>query len=90
MTVDQVLAEFKEYIKDDTSDTALDLAKNVSEKLNESKEAENWKNKYEENDKAWREKYRDAFLTGTEKEGKEEKEAEEKKTFESLFKVEGK
>ena len=38
----------------------------LSDTLDENKNTDNedWKNKYEENDKMWRERYRDRFFSG--------------------------
>lgn len=94
MTTDEVMNEFKTYLKDDSSDEALNLTKHISEKLKDAGETEKWKNKYTENDKAWRIKYRNTFLSTDytkrdEGERQQDEDKEEKKTFESLFKMEG-
>lgn len=98
MTVDEALEELKNYVKDDTSDEALAVVEDISDVLKDRKTAEEWKNKYEENDTQWRNKYRDTFFnkptedvdSNTDDKGSdnEDEEDEEELTFESLFKEE--
>ena len=66
---------------EDISDTFDDLKTQASESIN-------WKQKYIDNDKEWRDKYRERFMTGDSEKDEEffEDESEPKKyTFESLF-----
>lgn len=68
---------------EDITDTFTDF----EEKTND---ATNWKNKYEENDKAWKKKYSDRFLSKDEKDepgNPFEPEDKTMKTFEDLFTV---
>lgn len=96
MTVDEALEELKNYVKDDTSDEALAVVKDISDVLKDRKTAEEWKNKYEENDTQWRNKYRDTFFNkptedvdnNTDDKGSDNEDEEEELTFESLFKEE--
>ena len=94
---DELLNAIKEIVGDDTSDDTITFIENVTDTINDlesrSNDSEDWKTKYEENDKAWREKYRDRFFGNKEdiKEDFEEKEEDEDKTvktFEDLFKTE--
>lgn len=96
MTVDEALEELKNYVKDDTSDEALAVVEDISNVLKDRKTAEEWKNKYEENDTQWRNKYRDTFFnkpaedvdSNTDDKGSDNEDEEEELTFESLFKEE--
>lgn len=87
-TKEELLATLKERIGDDTSDEAIAIIEDFSDTLN-SYDTENWKEKYEDNDKMWREKYKARFFEATDKVKEEQKEDikddSEKKTFEELF-----
>lgn len=92
-------AEILEALKsrlDDTSDETLALIEDVSDTLNnaetENKDNTDWKTKYEENDKKWRQKYRDRFFGSTDsddddKEGSEDEPESDK--YEDLFSTKG-
>ena len=68
-TNQEVLELIKTKFADDTSDETLTLIEDVSDTLNdlESKSSgqEDWKKKYEDNDKEWREKYKARFFDAT-------------------------
>lgn len=90
----ELLESIRTRFADDTSDETLELIEDVSDTLNdyESRTADNtdWKNKYEENDKKWREKYRDRFFSGdpttnNDDEDIEVKENETPSKFSDLF-----
>lgn len=72
---------------EDLSDTVEDF---------EEKTKDDWKTKYEENDKAWKKKYTERFMKGSELGGPnepdplDEDEPEKPKTFNDLFKQEDK
>ena len=65
-TKDELLASIKERFKDDTSDETISFIEDVSDTINDletrASDETDWKSKYEENDKQWREKYRDRFF----------------------------
>lgn len=99
LTKNELMEKVKNFLGDDTSDEALEIIEDISDTV-EAGNSEDWKQKYEENDKKWREKYRDRFFNGDnnddtdnekpkETENKEsEKEQEKLLTFENLFKGE--
>lgn len=64
-TTDEILESIKTRVGDSTEDADLEFLEDVTDTLsdlkNKSKGQEDWKTKYEENDKQWREKYRDRF-----------------------------
>ena len=66
-TKDEILASIKTRIGDDTSDEAIALVEDINDSFDDLStrvaEAGDWKAKYEENDKAWREKYTERFFT---------------------------
>lgn len=87
-TVDEIMAKVREIIGEDDSDEAIGFIEDISDTLESFSNAEDWKTKYEENDKKWREKYRDRFFTSkeeVEEDNIEEPEEKEKKKFEDLF-----
>lgn len=88
---EELLAMIKGVIGEDTSDESLQLIEDVSDTINdyEDRAKEDWKAKYEANDKTWREKYRDRFFNGKpESEPDDEPDDEKPKrlTYENLFK----
>ena len=101
-TKEEILEQIKSKIGDSTDDNDLALLENISDTLDDLKsrvsEAGDWKTKYEENDKAWKQKYRDRFFNTEAKEEIEEHEKEKEKemeidepknlTFDALFKTE--
>lgn len=87
-TVDEIMAKVREIIGEDNSDEAIGFIEDISDTLESFSNAEDWKTKFEENDKKWREKYRDRFFTSkeeVEEDDIEEPEEKEKKKFEDLF-----
>ena len=94
-TKDELISAVSEFIGENDADEALAILEDVTDTLTDFEEraagdGEDWKKKYEENDKAWREKYRSRFVKGSSKEEIEEEdeddEVEEVKTYEDLFK----
>ena len=62
---DEILESLKSRIGEDTSDEAISILEDVEDTLNSltNTEAENWKQKYEENDAQWRQRYKDRFFS---------------------------
>ena len=99
-TREELLQSINERLSDDSSDEALTLLEDVTDTLNDYdtrlSDSTDWKQRYEDNDKEWREKYKSRFTNGTVgEEGNEkdnnknkQKEDEEEKhyTFDELFK----
>lgn len=90
----ELLELVKARIGDDTSDEALAIIEDVTDTLDDYEtrvaDAGDWKARYEQNDADWRKKYKERFFAPTEEpeENDEPEEAEEKRTFEDLFKTE--
>ena len=95
---EELIEEIRAVVDDDTSDNVIALIENVSDTMTEleTSDGEEWKQKFEENDKMWREKYISRFTEGTTEptaeaepttEPKEDDE-EKEKTFEDLFEEE--
>ena len=68
-TKDELLEIIKGRIGDDTSDETISFIEDITDTLSDYEEkatnsdTEDWKTKYEENDKMWREKYRERFFS---------------------------
>ena len=90
-TKDELLASVRAIVGEDTSDAALELFGDIADTMDNYSNTENinYKEKYEQNDREWRQKYRDRFMNGK-PENEDDEEAEDnsgkKYTYESLFK----
>lgn len=91
-TINEIIEAVRNRIGDDSSDSAIELMEDVTDTLNDYNtrliENGDWKIKYEENDKKWREKYKERFTSGEaiKKEQKEQVlEDNEVRSFEDLF-----
>lgn len=66
-TKEELLEFFKERFKDSIEDDVLafleDLSDTIDDMTAKVTDETDWKTKFEENDKAWREKYRDRFYS---------------------------
>ena len=65
---EELLETITKIIGDRTDDDSLTILEDVSDTLDELSKVnvEDWKTKYEENDKAWREKYKARFMKSEE------------------------
>lgn len=74
-TKDELLSIIKDRIGDGTSDEDISLIEDINDTYADLEtrisESGDWKAKYDENDKAWREKYRDRFFSESTETGKE-------------------
>lgn len=63
---EEILEAIKNKIGEDNSDETIALLEDISDTLNDydtkTKDNTEWKTKYEENDKAWRERYKNRFF----------------------------
>lgn len=100
-TKDELINNIKNILGDNDSDEALAILEDVSDtfadfdsKVNDTTD---WKNKYEENDKAWRTKYKERFSAPIKSEDGSDDgsdihdaddEPEKPKTFDDLFTTE--
>ena len=91
---DEILEAIKTRVGDNTDDETISFLEDVSDTLTDletraSGYGEDWKTKYEENDKSWRERYTNRFFSKEpepEPKPEPEPEPEVKKTFSDLFK----
>ena len=93
LTREQLMESIRNRVGDDTSDEALAFIENVNDTIESMTTDKNtdWKTKYEENDAAWRQKYKDRFFNSSSEDKDDDFEEEEKKkpmTYEALFKEE--
>lgn len=92
LSKDELIEKVKKYVGDRTDDETIEIIEDISDSI-DSSDADEWKQKYEENDKMWRDKYISRFLekkedeldTSTEHEEEKEKEYN---SFEDLFEEE--
>ena len=91
-TREEILAEVKARLGEQNDDETIAFLEDVTDTLSDLKSKsegqEDWKTRYEENDKQWREKYRDRFFEKKDPDldPDPEPEPELPKTFEDLFK----
>ena len=91
---EELLESIKGLLADDTSDESIALLEDITDSFDAQKTAtdtEDWKKKYEENDREWRKKYRDRFFSTGSEDVPQPKELQAEpdnspKRFEDLFK----
>lgn len=92
---EELLAAIREYAGDDNGDSVIAIIEDVSDTMDSFSESEDWKAKYEENDKMWREKYTARFTDAPNKTPTDEdadgntheEEKEEIVTYDDFFKA---
>lgn len=90
LSKDELIEKIKKYVGDRTDDETIEIIEDISDSI-DSSDADEWKQKYEENDKMWRDKYISRFLDKEEDEldtPTENEEEKEYKSFEDLFEEE--
>ena len=93
LSKDELMTAIKTKFGDDTSDETITLLENISDTLDTVKEGVDWKQKFDENDKMWREKYTSRFFetpaqptpTPNEPQPKDEEDKAEEITINDLF-----
>lgn len=89
---DELIEKVKKYIGDRTDDETIEILEDISDSVGESDGENEWKQKYQENDKMWRDKYISRFFEKKEDdlESPTEHEEEEKEynSFDDLFEEE--
>lgn len=87
LTREQFLDRIKVRVGDGTSDEDLSFIQDMTETFDSLNSSEDWKKKFEDNDREWREKYRDAFFTGEKvyANNPEASQRETPETFDDLF-----
>lgn len=91
LTKDELIEKVKKYVGDRTDDETIEIIEDISDSI-DSSDADEWKQKFEENDKMWRDKYISRFLEKKEDELDTPTEHEEEEkvyiSFEDLFEEE--
>lgn len=91
LSKDELIEKVKKYVGDRTDDETIEIIEDISDSI-DSSDADEWKQKYEENDKMWRDKYISRFLEKKEDEldtpTEHEEEEKEYNSFEDLFEKE--
>lgn len=92
-TREEILNSVRERFGEDTADETLALVEDITDTLtdfeNRTKDTTDWKKKYDENDAAWRKKYRDRFFSGGSDDEEDDPDPQDKRkvyTYENLFK----
>ena len=91
LSKDELIEKVKKYVGDRTDDETIEIIEDITDSIDTS-DADDWKRKYEENDKMWRDKYVSRFFDKKEEdlENTPEHEEEEKEynSYEDLFEKE--
>lgn len=91
LSKDELIEKIKKYVGDRTDDETIEIIEDITDSIDTS-DADEWKRKYEENDKMWRDKYVSRFFDKKEEvlETPTEHEEEEKEynSYEDLFEEE--
>lgn len=89
----ELIEKVKKYVGDRTDDETIEIIEDISDSI-DSSDADEWKKKYQENDKMWRDKYISRFFEKNDEEiedpTNEDDDVKEYKTFEDLFEEEEK
>ena len=88
LSKEELLEKVKTYVGDRTDDETIEIIEDISDSF-DSTDADEWKQKYEENDKMWRDKYVSRFYDKKEEEfetpTEHEEEEKEYSSYEDLF-----
>lgn len=91
LSKNELIEKVRKYVGDRKDDETIEIIEDISDSI-DSSEADEWKKKYEENDKMWRDKYISRFVEKKEDELDTPTEHEEEETeyisFEDLFEEE--
>lgn len=91
LSKDELIEKVRKYVGDRKDDDTIEIIEDISDSI-DSSEAEDWKKKYEENDKMWRDKYISRFVEKKEDEPdtptEHDEEEKEYNSFEDLFEEE--
>lgn len=91
LSEDELIEKVKKYVGDRTDDESIEIIEDITDSIHSS-EADEWKQRYQENDKMWRDKYISRFFEKKEDEPdtptEQENEEKEYNSFEDLFEEE--
>lgn len=94
-TREEILKSLRDRFGEEPTDEDIAMLEDITDTFKDFEEktsdATNWKNKYEENDKAWKKKYSDRFFSKDDDKNNqdepEEQDDKQMKTFDDLFTV---
>lgn len=88
LSKDELIKKVRKYVGGRMDDEIIEIIEDISDSI-DSSDAVEWKQKYEENDKMWRDKYISRFVEKKEDEldtpTEHEEEEKEYNSFEDLF-----
>lgn len=93
LSKNELIEKVKKYVGDRTDDETIEIIEDITDSIDTS-DADEWRQKYEENDKMWRDKYVSRFFDKKDKgletptEHEEEEEEKEYNSYEDLFEKE--
>lgn len=91
LSKDELIEKVKKYVGDRTDDETIEVIEDITDSIDTS-DADEWKRKYEENDKMWRDKYVSRFFDKKEEDletpTEHEEEEKEYNSYEDLFEKE--
>lgn len=91
LSKNELIEKIRKYVGDRTDDETIEIIEDISDSI-DSPDDDEWRQKFEENDKMWRDKYISRFLEKKEDEldtpTEHEKEEKEYNSFEDLFEEE--
>lgn len=91
LSKDELIEKVRKYVGDRTDDETIEIIEDITDSI-DSSDADEWKRRYEENDKMWRDKYISRFVEKKEDEldtpTEHEEEEKEYNSFEDLFEKE--
>lgn len=91
LSKDELIEKVKKYVGDRTDDETIEIIEDISDSV-DSSDADEWKQKYEDNDKMWRDKYISRFVEKKEyeldKPTEHEEEEKEYISYDDLFEEE--
>lgn len=91
LSKDELIEKVKKYVGDRTDDETIEIIEDITDSIDASA-ADEWKRKYEENDKMWRDKYVSRFFDKKEEDletpTEHEEEEKEYNSYDDLFEKE--
>lgn len=91
LSKDGLIEKVKKYVGDRTDDETIEIIEDITDSI-DSSDADEWKKKYEENDKMWRDKYVSRFFDKKDEDletpTEHEEEEKEYNSYEDLFEKE--
>lgn len=95
-SIEELLNSLSAIIGEEPDDNGIAFMEDLTDTVTDFEERtnEDWKTRYEENDKAWKKKYTERFMKGSNNPSQDEdpdepdEENKQPRTFEELFKTE--